>query len=87
MPRSLRLCLNFVVTQVDTLGVQLQTIKRGVSGKRFAFIALQNPILPKWIPFATDQSMDRVAPQIVMIIEVFIAQHQTIDPLTKLRSS
>jgi hypothetical protein len=27
--------------------------------------------------------MDRVAPQMVMIIEVLAAQHQTIDPLTK----
>jgi hypothetical protein len=27
--------------------------------------------------------MDRVAPQMVMIIEVFIAQHQAIDALTK----
>ena len=27
--------------------------------------------------------MDRIAPQMVVIIEVFIAQHKTIDALTK----
>jgi len=49
----------------------------------FAFIPFQHPILPKGIAFATDQAMDRVAPQTIMIIEVTIAQHQTIDALTK----
>ena len=54
-----------------------------MSRKGFTFIAFQHPILPKWIPFTTDQSMDRVAPQMVMIIKVLVAQYQAIDPLTQ----
>jgi hypothetical protein len=54
-----------------------------VRRKRFALITLLEPILPQRIPFATDQSIDWIAPQMVMIIEVFIGQHQTIDALTK----
>jgi hypothetical protein len=46
-----------------------------MSRKRFAFMTLQEPILPKWIAFATDQSMDRIPPQMFMIIKIFIAQY------------
>ena len=54
-----------------------------MSRKRFALITLLESILPQWIAFAADQSMDWIASQVVVIIEVFIAQHQSIDSLTK----
>jgi hypothetical protein len=46
-----------------------------MSRKRFAFIPFQHPILPKWIPFAADQSMDWVAPR------VRLAQHQLLEEM------
>jgi hypothetical protein len=52
--------LNLVVTPIDRLGAQLQTIERGVSRQRFAFIALQIPILAQWIAFADDQATFRL---------------------------
>jgi hypothetical protein len=63
-----------LITPINTLSAQLQTVQRGMSRKRFAFMTLQEPILPKWIAFATDQSMDRIPPQMFMIIKIFIAQ-------------
>jgi hypothetical protein len=62
-----------VVTRIDCLCAHLQTIERGLRSKRFALIALQYPILPEWIAFAGDQSMNRITPQMVMIVEVFVA--------------
>ena len=53
-----------------------------MSRQRFAFIALQNPILSEWIALAGDQSMDGITPQMVMIIEIFVPQHQPMNPLT-----
>jgi hypothetical protein len=53
-----------------------------MGGQRFAFIALQYPILPQGIALAGDQSMDRITPQTVMIVEVFVAQHQAMNALT-----
>ena len=53
-----------------------------MSRQRFAFIALQNPILAQWIAFAGDQAMDGIKPQMVMIIEIFVTQHQAMKPLT-----
>jgi len=52
-----------------------------VSCQGFALIALQDPILPQRIAFTADQSMDRIAPQMVVIIKIFIAKYQTINPL------
>jgi hypothetical protein len=64
-----------LITPINTLSAQLQTVQRGMSRKRFAFMTLQEPILPQWIAFATDQSMDRIPPQMLMIIKIFIAQY------------
>src|ERR1700757_3559577 len=76
------LCLDLVVTTVDGLGAQLQTIECGRRGQRFALIALQDPISPEWIALAGDQAMDGIKPQMVMIIEIFVAQDQAMNPLT-----
>jgi hypothetical protein len=51
-----------------------------VSRQGFALIALQDPILPQRIAFTADQSMDWIAPQMVVIIEVFTAKDQIINP-------
>jgi hypothetical protein len=40
-----------------------------VSCQRFAFIALQDPILPQRIAFTADQYMDRIAPQMVTLAD------------------
>ena len=71
-----------MVTLVNGLSTQLQAIERGVSRKRLAFIALQKPILTQRIAFAADQCMQRIASQMVMIIEIFVAQQQSVNPLT-----
>jgi hypothetical protein len=52
-----------------------------MSRQGFALIALQHPILPQWIALTADQSMDRITPQMVVIIEIFVAKYQTINPL------
>jgi len=49
-----------------------------MSRQGFALIALQEPILPQWIALTTDQSMDRIAPQMVVVIEIFIAICRTL---------
>src|SRR5580704_21924 len=77
-----RLRLDLMVTSVDGLCAQLQTIERRLSGERFALIALQDPIPSEWIPLAGDQPMDGIKPQMVMIIEIFVAQDQPMNPLT-----
>jgi acetolactate synthase regulatory subunit len=53
-----------------------------VSGQRFAFIALQKPIASQRIAFAADQGLERIASQVVMIIEIFVAQYQSVNPLS-----
>src|SRR5271166_3712250 len=70
-----------MVTFIDRLGAQLQTIERGVSRQSFALIAFQYPILSEWIALAGDQAMDGIKPQMVMIIEIFVAKHQAMNPL------
>jgi len=74
--------LDFVVSLVDGLSTQLQTIKHRMSGQRFAFIALQKPIASQRIAFAADQCLQRIASQVVMIIEIFVAQYQSVNPLS-----
>jgi hypothetical protein len=59
---ALAILLN--VVHSDVIGLS----KRRESGKRFALIALQYPILSEWIALAVDQPMDRIKPQMVMII-------------------
>jgi hypothetical protein len=54
-----------------------------VSRQRFALVALQDPILSEWIALAGDQAKDGIQPQMVMIIEIFVAQHQAMNPLTE----
>ena len=74
--------LDLVVTSIDGLCAQLQTIERRLRRQRFALIALQDPIPSEWIPLAGDQPMDGIKPQMVMIIEIFVAQDQPMNPLT-----
>jgi uncharacterized protein with PQ loop repeat len=52
-----------------------------MSRQGFALIALQHSILPQWIALTADQSMDRITPQMVVIIEIFVVKYQTINPL------
>ena len=52
-----------------------------MSRQSFALIAFQYPILSEWIALAGDQAMDGIKPQMVMIIEIFVAKHQAMNPL------
>ena len=70
-----------MVAAIDGLGAQLQPVERRVGRQGFAFVALQNSILAQRIAFAGKQAMQRIAPQFIMIIEVLVAQYQTINPL------
>jgi hypothetical protein len=65
----------------------IQYGKAGTKGKLGMFargrtVTSRRPILPQWIALTADQSTDRIAPQLVVIIEVFIAKYQSINPLT-----
>ena len=42
-----------------------------------------DPILSERIVLAGDQTMDRIQPQLVMTIEIFVAQDQAMNPLTE----
>jgi hypothetical protein len=44
-----------------------------VAGQCLALIARQNPLLALRIAFAANEGLQRVAPQVIMIIEVFVA--------------
>ena len=66
----------------SSVPLKLQTIERALSSQRFALIALQYPILFEWIALAGDQPMDRIRPQMVMIIEILVAQYQAMNALT-----
>jgi hypothetical protein len=57
-------------------GCMIEKIQRGVSSQRFALNVLQYPILPEWIALAANQSIDGTKPQIVVIIEIFVAEDQ-----------
>ena len=69
-----------IQAQPDEIDCALNS--KRVSGQRFTFIALQEPILPVGIALADNQSMDRITSQMVMIIEIFVAQNQAMNPLT-----
>ncbi len=43
---------------------------------RLDFLARQYPILSEWLTLAGDQPMDRIKPQVIMIIEIFVAEYQ-----------
>ena len=53
-----------------------------MSRQSLALISVKYPILSEWIALAGDQAMDGIKPQMVMIIEIFVAKHQTMNPLT-----
>jgi len=46
------------------------------------FVALQDPILSERIALSANQSMDRISPQVIMIVEIFVSEHQPMNALT-----
>ena len=66
--------LDLAVAAVEPLGAQLQAVKRGVAGQRLALIARRRALLAERIGFTANEGLQRVTPQVVMIIDVFVAQ-------------
>jgi len=54
-----------------------------VGGQRLAVIAWRRPVLTQRIAFAAERGLQRIASQLVMIIEVFIAQDQALNTLSE----
>jgi hypothetical protein len=75
--------LNLAVAPVEGFGTQFQPVERRVTRQRLAGIARLQAILTQRIAFATKHGVQRIAPQVVMVVEVFIAQHQPLKALAE----
>ena len=45
-----------------------------MAGQRFALVARRGALLAQQIALAANEGLQRIAPQVVMVIEVFVAQ-------------
>jgi hypothetical protein len=54
-----------------------------VSGQGLAGIARLHAILTEGIAFATKHGVQRITSQVVVIVEVFVAQHQAVKALAE----
>ena len=61
--------------------VQFQPIERAFARPRFALVRRTTPIRPRHIRPPTQQGQQRSHAQLVVILQVFVAQRQTKDAL------
>ncbi len=62
-------------------GGQFQAIERALAGQGLAAVATSRPGLAGGVGLADDGGQQGVVPQVVVVVEVFIAQGQAVDPL------
>jgi len=60
---------------------QLQPVERALAGQRLAAIFRRAAILPRQIPFADQGRQERVVTQLVMIVQILVAQCHAVDSL------
>ena len=60
---------------------EFQTIERAGAGQGYASMRWIEPILAQRIELIAGAGQERIEPQPVMIIEIFVAQRQPINPL------
>ena len=62
-------------------GSQLQPIKRTLAGQGLTQITLSPPILTVGLFFTDHHRQQGIVPQLIMIVEILVAQGQPINPL------
>jgi diphthamide synthase subunit DPH2 len=77
---SLRLHHDALVSWLPARG-QLQTIQRAFTRQRFAPVSRATPALAFGVVLTGQRGQDEIASQLVVIIEVLVAQGQPIEPL------
>ena len=60
---------------------QFESIERALAGQRFATVPLAETILSARILFADKHRHQRIVSQLVMVVEIFVAQRQSENPL------
>ena len=62
-------------------GGQFEAVERALAGQRLAAIPLPPPGLAGRVVLADDGGQQRVAAEVVVVVEVLVAQGQAVDPL------
>jgi hypothetical protein len=73
----------FVATVlISADGSQFESVERAFSGQSLASITEARSILAGGVKLADDGGQERVGSEVVVVIEVFISQSQSVDPLS-----
>ena len=67
--------------RVGPRGRQFQAVQRALAGQRLAAIARSATLLAGRIALADQRRQERIVPQVVVVVEVFVAQGQGEHPL------
>ena len=59
----------------------LQSLKRGLTGKRLALIGITTTLLSLNITLLAQGGSHRIVAKLIMIVEIFVSQAQPADPL------
>ena len=62
-------------------GREFEAVERALAGQRLAAVAKPLPGLPGGIALADDGGEQGVGPEVVVVVEVFVAQRQAVDAL------
>ncbi len=76
----LRIVRQLVATGLFVVG-QLQPIERGRRRQRGAAVVREHAVLAQWITLLAGHRQQRIAAQLRVVVEVFVAQRQGHDPL------
>ena len=70
-----------LLVAVHAVGRAFQPVQRRLAGQRLAAITLLLALLPFQVALAGRQRQHRIGAQLVVIVEILIAQRQRVDPL------
>ena len=59
----------------------MRSIERALASQRFAAILPAGTIFPSRILLTDQHAQQRIVPELVMVVEVFISQRQSVNPL------
>ena len=58
----------------------MRSIERALASQRFAAILPADTIFPSRILLTDQHAQQRIVPELVMVVEVFISQRQSVNP-------
>jgi hypothetical protein len=64
-------------------GRQFQSVQRALARQRFATVPFPHPFLPQRILFAHQHRQQWIVTQLIVIVEVFVAQREAVDALAQ----